>query len=257
MSFNSSTASTSIPDGRIVERSPSELQTIVQVKESNDVSWKQVTKVTTVSRNGAGFSLTRPVKIGRLITLVMPLAIELRAYDLDTPLYPVMGLVQYCNKGIINGEAVYHVGIGFVGKNVPDSFKADPAQNYRISGMSKDGLWLISEAESQFKNRRPRHWIPVGVSITLINVADKSTTKEETYARNVAVGGASVVCSLAAAKGDKVKFACKEVDFYSMAVVRNRKVSGNNRPTLHVQFIDNEFPIEKLLALHPTATSAK
>lgn len=257
MSFNSSIASTSVPEGRVAERVPAEFKTIVQVRESNDDSWKQVTNVTTVSRNGAGFSLTRPVKVGRLVTLVMPLARDLRAYDLDEQLYPVMGLVQYCNKGIIDGSSVYHVGIGFIGKTVPESFKADPTQNYRISGMSADGLWMVTEAESQFKNRGPRHWIAIGVTITQINNIDKSTVKEETYTKNIGLGGASVVCSLIAARGDKVKFACPEVNFYSMAVVRQRRANGEDRPTLHLQFIDGEFPIAKLLALHPAAEPQK
>ena len=254
MSYTSSIVPNSVPDGRVTERVPAELQTIVQVKESNEESWKEVTQVTTVSRNGAGFSLSRPVKVGRLLTLVMPLAPELRAYDLDQKLYPVLGLVQYCNKGVIDGKEVYHVGTGFVGKAMPESFKADPTQNYRISGMGKDGLWLITEAALQYKDRKqPRHWISVGVSITLLQQAEKSTVKEETYTKNIAAGGASVVCSLAAAAGDKVKFACREINFYSMAVVRSRKAAGADKPTLHLQFIDNEFPVEKLLALYPTA----
>lgn len=232
-----------------MDRVDSELKTIVQVKESETETWKEVTKVNTVSRNGAGFSLPRPVTVGRLVTLVMPLDPELRAYDEDKELYPVLGLVQYCNKGMADGETVYHVGVGFVGKNIPESFKADPTQSYRISGMKKDGLWEVTEAESQFKNRKqPRYWISLPVTISLLQRAEQPIAREETYTKNIGAGGVSVACSLTAGIGDKVKFACKEIDFYAVAVVRNRKVPAKDSPTLHLQFIDAELPVEKVIA---------
>jgi hypothetical protein len=252
ISFSAATA----PENRRVDRADSELRTIVQVKESDTETWKEVTKVTTVSRNGAGFSLPRPVVVGRLITLVMPLAPDLRAYDEDKELYPVLGLVQYCNKGMVDGKAVYHIGVGFIGKNIPDSFKANPAQSYRISGMKKDGLWEVTEAESQFKNRKqPRYWISLPVTISLLQRAEQPIAREETYTQNIAAGGVSVPCSLAAGVGDKVKFACKEIDFYAVAIVRNRKVPSNESPTLHLQFVDAELPVDKVIASRTAQTS--
>ena len=238
------------PEHRRLERSPAELQTIVQVKESENETWKEVTRVTTVSRNGAGFSLPRPCKVGRLVTRVMPLEPDLRAYDEDKELYPVMGLVQYCNQGMVDGESVYHVGVGFVGKNIPESYKADPTQSYRICGMRKDGLWEIAEADSQFKNRKqPRYWISLPVTISLLQKAEQPIAREETYTKNIGAGGVSVACSLTAGIGDKVKFACRELDFYAIAIVRNRKTPKNESPTLHLEFIGAELPVEKLIAM--------
>lgn len=249
MSSETSFTAITAPENRRVDKVDLELKTIVQVKESDSETWKEVTKVNTISRNGAGFSLPRSVGVGRLITLVMPLDPELRAYDEDKELYPVLGLVQYCNKGMIDGNTVFHVGVGFVGKHVPESFKANPNQSYRISGMKKDGLWEITEAESQFKNRKqPRYWISLPVTISLLQRAEQPIAREETYTQNIAAGGVSVPCSLTAGVGDKVKFACKEIDFYAVAVVRNRKVPANESPTLHLQFVDAELPVDKVIA---------
>ncbi len=248
MSYSNIIEETSAPEHRTVQRVPTELKTIVQVKENDAETWKEVTKVTTVSRNGAGFSLMRPCKVGRLVTLVMPLDPQLRAYDETAELYPVMGIVQYCNKGKIEGEAVYHVGVGFVGKQIPASFKADPTQNYRISGMAKSGLWTITEAESAFKARKhPRYWIALDVMITQLRKDKKEVNKEETFTQNLSASGVSVVCSLDSEVGDKVKFACKGLDFYAMAMVRNRKEKEGQPPTLHLEFIETTFPIERLL----------
>ncbi|MEO6654705.1 MAG: hypothetical protein ABIO36_01340 [Pyrinomonadaceae bacterium] len=259
MSFSNLIGSTSAPENRRADRAPSELKTIVQIKEGEDVTWKEVTKVATVSRNGAGFCLSRPCIMGRLISLVMPLNPDLRAYDEKEEVYPVMGIVQYCNEGLINGERVFHVGVGFIGKQIPESFKADPKQSYRIIGMTKAGLWEITEAESEFKNRKqPRYWFALGVTITLLQKAGKSTSKEETVTKNVGTGGASVACSLDAAVGDKLKFACKELDFYAIAVVRNRKIEkGSEVPTLHLQFVDAEFPIDRVIAARTSPSSSR
>ena len=259
MSSSNLIGSTSAPENRRADRTPSELKTIVQIKESEDISWREVTRVATVSRNGAGFSLSRPCTMGRLVTLVMPLDPDLRAYDENEKVYPIMGIVQYCNEGMIDGEKVFHVGVGFIGKLIPESFKADPTQSYRICGMTKAGLWEITEAGSEFKNRKqPRYWFALGVTITLLQKAEKPTSKEETVTKNVGTGGASVACSLDATVGDKVKFACKELDFYSIAIVRNRKAGMDSEaPTLHLEFVDAEFPIDRVIAARTSPSSTE
>jgi len=237
------------PETRSVSRAPNELKTIVQVKEGNDDGWKEVTKVLTVSKNGAGFSLSRSVVVGRLLTLVMPLDPELRAYDKKKEVYPVMAIVQYCNAATVDGETTYHVGVGFVGKKLPESYKADPTQSYRIVGMKQDGLWSITEAQAQFKNRKqPRYWISVPVTISLLQRAGSPGGKEDTYTKNICSGGISAICSLQAGIGDKVKVACKTLDFYSIAIVRNRKAAAGEVPTLHLEFVDNQFPVEDVVA---------
>lgn len=249
MTYNNRIRTSAIADGRTAERVLTELQTIVQIKEADGETWKEVVKVSTVSRNGAGFGLSRPCIVGRLITLVLPLDPDLRAYDQDREVYPVMGIVQHCNKSTVDGVTIYHTGVGFIGKQVPESFKADPAQNFRITGMTTDGLWKVSEAESQFKKRRqPRYWIGLGVTISLMQKAENSGAKEETHTVNVAAGGVSVVCTLEAAVGEKVKFACKSLDFYAIGVVRNRKERKGELPTLHLEFVDNaQFPIDRVI----------
>ena len=237
------------PEHRTIDRAPTELQTIVQVKESAGETWKEVTNVLTVSKNGAGFSLKRPCVVGRLVTLVMPLDPELRAYDKKKELYPVMAIVQYCNATTVAGETSYHIGVGFVGKKIPDSFKADPTQSYRICGMKQDGLWSISEAESQFKNRRqPRYWISIPMTVSLLQKAGNPGAKEETASKNISANGISAVCSLETSIGEKVKIACKDLNFYSLAIVRNRMVQKNGMITIHLEFVDNEFPIEAVVA---------
>jgi len=214
--------------------------------------------VSTVSRNGAGFCLTRKCDVGRLISLVMPLPDELRAYDHDAELYPVLGLVQYCNPSTINGETVYHVGVAFVGKSIPESFKADPRQTYRISGLNEQGLWQIAEAKTAFKMRKnQRYSIPVEVTVSLLKNKNKDVSKETTTTSNISMSGLSVPCTLEAETNDRVKVASKEHDFYCLAVVRNRSTPKSGPTTLHLEFVDTVFPMEKIYALHAADLAAK
>jgi hypothetical protein len=235
-------------DHRNESRLDAELKAIVQIKDGPDDVTKEVAAISTVSRNGAGFSLSRKCDVGRLVTIVLPMPPELRAYDSDKELYPVLGIVQYCNEGMIGSNKVYHVGVGFIGKKMPESYKTDPTQNYRITGMTKDGLWEITEAGTKFQNRKkPRYWVSLPVTVSLIQKEEKSITREETYTKNVGAGGVSVTSALNASVGDKVKFACRAIDFYAIGVVRNIKSNKGESPTLHLEFLENEFPIEKVI----------
>ena len=78
-----------IIDPRIESRIFSDLAAIIQVTEKNGHTWKELADISTVSRNGAGFTLSRPCVVGRLINIVLPLPPELRAYDVNEELYPV------------------------------------------------------------------------------------------------------------------------------------------------------------------------
>lgn len=241
-----------IIDPRIESRIFSDLAAIIQVTEKNGHTWKELADISTVSRNGAGFTLSRPCVVGRLINIVLPLPPELRAYDVNEELYPVTAIVQYCNEGMDGGEKIFHVGAGFVGKNMPESFEADPTQSYRITGMNRDGLWEITESRRQFQNRKdPRFWISMPVTVALIQKEDKSIIREETYTKNVSAGGVSIASSLNASVGDKVKFACKGLNFYAMGVVRN--IIPGDSPTVHLKFLDNEFPIDKVIRMQTAA----
>lgn len=235
-------------DKRTAERSSTELRTIVQVKDSADEVWKEITQVTTVSRNGAGFTLTKPCGVGRLISLILPMPPELRVYDHKEKVYPIMGLVQYCNAVTINGVDTYHVGVGFVGKEIPDSYRINPQQGYRIIGVTEDGLWKFSEAGSAFKPRQsPRLWAAVDTTISLIKKDRLPSDKEAVVTNNISASGLSAFCQLTAQIGDRVKVACKDYNFYAIAIVRNCQPADNGN-SIHLEFVEHNFPMEKLYA---------
>jgi len=233
-------------NSRSTPRTSHDIGTTIQIFDDGQ-TWNESAHITSLSRNGAGFSTARECTVGRLIKLEMPMPTELRAYDESEEVYPVMGIVQHCNCVSYNGEEFYQVGVALIGKNPPESFENDPLQNYRICGMSENGLWNITDVEQPFKGRTtPRFSVEVDVTISLIQSDKRLIAKQDTFTKNISAGGAAVVSTLGAKVGDKVKFACKEFNFYAIAVVRNRQTYLFDPPTLHLEFSDARFPVEML-----------
>ncbi|MEO7539903.1 MAG: PilZ domain-containing protein [Pyrinomonadaceae bacterium] len=243
----SKTSSKSETEHRTSERAATDIQAIIQFKESSDETWKEVTNLSSISKSGCSFELTRPCPVGRLVTIVTPLPEGLRAYDDKEPLYPVIGLIQHCYEVTAEGETLYRLGAAFVGKSFPDSYKADPLQNYHICGTNPTGLWRITESGKKFQVRNAsRFWITMDVTITWIQTEKRSHSKEETVTMNISATGASVLSSLNVKVGDRLKFASKKHDFYTIGIVRNRRDRTDKLPIIHLEFIDRRFPVEKL-----------
>ena len=99
---------------------------VVKVRESKEDSWKETADVISSSSTGAGLYINRECQVGRLVSLMFPLEPHLRSYDHDKELYRVWGLVQHCHMLPAENEAGYHVGVAFIGKHSPESYRQDP-----------------------------------------------------------------------------------------------------------------------------------
>jgi hypothetical protein len=185
--------------------------------------------------------------VGRLVKLTTAMPTELRAFDHDEKLYTVVGLIQYCNPMESAEGELYNIGVAFAGKDFPESYFDNPAQSYRISGNNPSGMWTVSEAQTAFTNRRhARFRAHLDVTISLIKKnRGAARQREDTVTHDISTNGACVVCSLDVEVGERVKFACKEHNFYAIAIVRNRAVR-NNRITLHLEFVESAYPVKKI-----------
>jgi hypothetical protein len=230
------------------EISPAALYTVVKGKETSDSSfWKEVGDIVSVSATGAGFYLPRECPVGTLISLMVPLPAHLRCYDHDKEFYRVWGLVQHCQE--LTGEDLtgYHIGVAFIGKNSPSSYKDDPKCSYRICGMNEDGLWKVEEARTPFKTRKHiRYWKSIGLYLGVLDSKKDLVSGERTTTENISKSGAAVFTSLDVNIGDRVKFISKEFDFSGLAVVCNRQTDDDGITRLHLQFVESMFPVDKL-----------
>lgn len=220
------------------------LYAVVKGKESDDRQWKEVADLISVSATGSSFNLPRPCEVGTLISLMIPLPAHMRCYDHDKEFYRVWGLVQHCESVTANDPPNYHIGVAFIGRNPPESYRLDPAQQYRISGVDENGMWTVDEAKSRFKKRADvRFWKPIDLYLALVDTKGG----ERTVAENVSRSGAAVFTTLDVGIGDRVKFISEEYDFSGLAVVCNRQVGDDDRTRLHLKFVENTFPVETLM----------
>ena len=219
---------------------------IVKAKLNDTEFWKEKGSLKSVSRLGAGFEIQNACKVGQIISLLIPMPINLRLYDHDKQLYRVWGLVQHCHSVNSENFSGYNVGVAFIGKDAPESFYLNPDQSYRILGLKEDGLWNIIEAEREFINRRhPRYWVSSDVIITITNLDDE-TEEISGVTQNISTSGAAVYCEIEVVVGDMVKFSCPEYKFEADAIIRNRFGLGNTTPKIHLEFLESEFPVNNL-----------
>ena len=229
------------PGGRVL------LSAEVKIKIGKNDIWKQQTELITLSRTGAGFYLEQKCEVGRLLSLLIPMPKHLRCYDFGKDFYRVWGLIQHCNPVSVGDEPGFHVGVAFVGRNAPASFKENALQSYRIAGVSEDGMWRIIEAKADFVVRRhPRHWVALDVLLSAWDENNKLLLDENARTENISLSGAAVISNMNLNVGDSVTFDSIAHNFTSLAIVRNRQAPENESPRLHLEFISETFPITAL-----------
>lgn len=231
---------------RTIKRSSSALSAVVKGRESSEDFWKEDTEIVTVSRLGASFNLDRECAVGRIVSMLTRMPAEYRCYDKDTNLYRIWGLVQHCSP--VNQNTAFQIGIAFIGKYAPESYFVDPLKTYRIVGMDEFGMWNVGETQAPFLSRT-HHRFPAAIEVRVAVLdADgkESAVDEEALTENVSAGGASVFSALEVESGGAVKFICDSPSFTSLSVVRNRQRREGGRITLHLQFTEEEFPVNEL-----------
>ena len=239
---------------RKASRQQTKISSVILFRESEDEGWEEISEITTASRNGAGFTVSRECQVGRLVSLMMQMPRELRLYDHDEDVYLMLGVVQNCYETTLKERRVFHVGVAFIGKEIPDSFKENPSQCYRILGMTPEGLWKSVESTKQFKSRKQsRFWRRFNVTVAPRDWEKRTRTKVDVVSRDISAGGMSVWGPLDAYIGEKVKISCQEHDFYAIEIVRNRteNEADENKSSVHFEFLGTEFPMEKIHASLP------
>ena len=233
-------------ENRKTERISMGISAIVRARLNEDEIWKEKSDLISVSRLGAGFYLQRECQIGQLLSLLIPMPKHLRQYDEDKEYYRVWGVVQHCNK--IGNDEEYHTGVAFIGKKPPAGYYENPLQSYRIVGMNVQGFWNVLEIVGRsFVNRKhPRFWIMLEVEVSGTDVNEKEVSDFFAKTENISSSGACVFSNLKLDVGDSIFFNYKKFEFSSKAIIRNRQEEGDLTSKLHLEFLDDSFPVEKL-----------
>ena len=236
----------SFRERRTANRIETKLIAFVKGRESTNEFWKEETKVITVSKIGAGFYLRQKVPVGRLVLLDANLSENLRQYDRHQDTYRVWGLVQHASYS--KSKDAYHVGIAFIGRDAPSSYLEDPGKTYRVVGLSSDGFWSVGETQEPFVKRQYHRFttaIPVKVYLEQEGV-ERIKMDWDAVTENVSAGGASIYSSLEVNVSDPVRIVFEEPQFESIAIVVNRQFREQDKQTIHVEFVEPNFPVQFL-----------
>ena len=237
---------------RVRERLKLSLPARVQFREDAQTEWTEMTRLHDLTPFGASFSLTRPIDVGRLLYLTLPMPRQLRCFDHVEDQYRVYALVRFMRAQFPEGASVpsFRFGVAFIGKRPPDSYQLDPMTRYEVfEPESEGGLWKLLEqkpvAAGQIQKKETRLSVPVEVTVELYDERWNITAREETVTENISRRGAAVYTSLKAERGSFVRLTSARYQTSAFAVVRASRTGSDGIPRLHLEFMDQEWPLEE------------
>lgn len=240
-------------DHRRLKRISLSLPIRVEGKINSQTDWNEITRLKDVSAFGVGFTLQRPVKRGRLVLMTIPLPRKLRCYDFCESQYKIWGIIRRCVQTKTESPSeIYSHGVAFIGKHPPASYFYDPAKTYEIINREEDGFWTLTDAPTmpdeshlpKTDRRHSRYQIPVTLTLELLDDERKVIASEETVSENISFSGASIFSGLPVEEGAFVRVKSEQYKTKIIAIVRGKRLGTDNIPRLHLEFIDQYFPLE-------------
>jgi len=237
------------PWKRIRERLELQLPVRVRCRETTDLEWTEVARLTDVTPFGAGFSLKRPVEKGRLLYMTIPMPRQLRVFDHVEDQYRVWALVRYLRPvpPVEGKPAVFEVGVAFIGKQPPRSYEEDPAKRYEVSAFTGQLTtveeWVPGELTTSDNRSHTRHNIPVDMLLETLNEKGEVDFSEQTVTENISQKGAAIYTSLSLSVGRFIRLSSEQYKTSVYAAVRGASMGATGVPRVHVEFIDREWPL--------------
>ncbi len=245
-------------DDRRIQRISLPLPVRVEVRVDQKVSWNEITRLSDVSAFGAGFTLKRPVKRGRLVLLTIPMPRQLRSYDFGEPQYKVWAIVRRCiSTGTSSQDPEFSVGVAFTGKNPPSGYLESPSMIFDVSHREADGegFWRLGPADLRADDselptelrKQTRFHIPEALKLERLDEAGNVTESEATVTENISLGGAAVFTTLKAEAGTFLWVTSERFNITILSIVRGSGVGENGVSRLHLEFVDHLFPLEGIV----------
>jgi len=180
-------------------RLPLKLPVRVSCRESAEYQWTERGRLVDVNQFGAGFTLTRPIDVGRVIRLSIPLPHQLRCYDqFESQPYSVWGLVRHICV-VSRQPRWFRVGVAFIGKHAPASYEEDPTRRYEPLPLktARDSLWKLTRRPFAKQQRRDmRLIIPLEVLVETLDENGSPSLQEQTVTETISSLGACIPSNL-------------------------------------------------------------
>jgi hypothetical protein len=217
----------------------------VQGRDSDGTAWEEISSCEDASMGGVGLRLTRPVVLGQVLHLSMPLPQKFRQYDLTDASYRIYTLVR--NVRPAPGGGV-RVGLLFLGKNPPRGSESRPGE-----------LVLMPGDPTPVERRKfQRMMTRLNLRLEAEHAPGGIAMEETTIAEDVSLRGAQVKAStLPVLKGAILQVTEVGGSWKTRAEVRNISIGQDGHPRLHLLFLDASAPEHLLPAVGAEETSKK
>ena len=231
-------------------RLPLTLPIRARCRESLGHEWSERSRLIDVSYFGAGFTLTRPVELGRLLLLTIPLPHQLRCYDHTEPQYSVWSLIRNVARvqNAPGGEpAIIRVGVAFVGRQPPRSYEVDPTIRYELldTSVAQRTMWKVTEGRSANERREARLIIPLEVLIEALDENGEPCLQEHTVTETMSSLGTCVPTSLNVGVGRILRVSSARDNVSIFAAIRSRKLAPDGIPRLGLEFLGERWPLQR------------
>ena len=219
-------------------------------RESAEYQWTEQLRLVDVNHFGAGFTLTRPVEVGRLIQLTIPLPHQLRCFDHTAPVYSVWSLVRHAAaipRAPHQDATLFRVGVGFVGKAPPHSYEEDPTVRYELLPIKvgQNSMWKLGQRPLANQRRETRLIIPLEVLVETPDENGKPSMQENTVTETISSLGACIPTSLNVTVGRVLKISSRSDRVSTFAAIRSRKVAPDGIARLGLEFIGERWPLQR------------
>jgi hypothetical protein len=232
---------------RIRERLALHLPVRVQVRETPDFEWTEMTRLTNVTPFGAGFPLKRPTEKGRLLHMTIPMPRQLRVFDHVEDQYRIWAVVRYMKAVAAVGSTTFNIGVAFIGKRAPASYEKEPWKRYDISTSAFQALAaaddILTPLPSADQRAYTRHNIAVDMRLELVDVNGEVVASEHTVTENISTKGATIFTTLEIPLGRFIRLTSEHYGITAHAAIRSRSTGVDGIPRIHVEFIDKEWPL--------------
>jgi len=208
---------------RRTRRVPIKLPVRIQGRDPDGKLWEEMTTCEDASAGGVAVLLKRPVRVGQVLFLSLPLPARFRQYDITEASYRVYALVRR------RGGTPTRLGLLFLGKHPPRGAETLPTELFLMPG---DPQPVGTD----------RHVVQVLLRLEAEHAPGGVAQEHRTLAEKLTARSAEVKASLPVSKGSILTVKEIDGDFETRAEVRAIAIDKEGHAHLNLLFVDDPLP---------------
>ncbi len=201
----------------------------VQGVQADGQAWSEMTVTVDASEGGLAVLLDRPLQVGHVLQLLLPMPRNFRRYDLAQGSYRTWALVRGVRP---DGKGRTRVSLRLLGRHPPRGYEEQPGGLFLTKG---DAPPVEERPERRAEARHP---IFLNLRVRRVEVEGQELTVAEDASRH----GLRVMTSLPVARGEHVTVEDPAGGFECRAEIRSVRIGKDGVPRLHLRLIEGEIP---------------